>query len=537
MGVVSIDEKQIELQVGKTLFEVANEMKLPLPSSCRQQGKCKECLIEVKVGQGVLSEKKAAERHLSGDFRLACQATIIEDGNINCHTLKRGQIYIEESSSLAGNQYNQQPAVTKSGTNVLLDNQIIDTYQGKLLGLAIDIGTTTVVIKLVDLEKGTTLASSSFENPQRYAGSNVMSRIVYDSQFGKKELKRVLTLHLATAIKALTDTPELIYEVMIGGNTTMRDLFFGLDVASIGQTPYISVSENDLNNGSKQSTALSATGKKMKLPIHPKARVYGLPLIGSHVGADAVAMLMSIDFETTDEFIAIMDIGTNTEIVIGNQHKSYSASSPSGPAFEGGGITFGMPALPGAIEKVHLNGRTSMEHATIENKKAIGICGSGLIDLLGELLRTEQINVVGRLEDDLSEFYITKDIYLSENDINLLAQTKGANASALNILLKQSETNFDDIKTFYLAGGFGKHIDIEAAVRIGLLPDIPRERFVQIGNAAIEGLVRALLNKPKRDYYETFVQKISIINLEADPVFFDYFVNGCLFIPLENSVL
>ncbi len=537
MAIIEINKIKKRIKIGKTLFEMANELKLALPSSCQQQGKCKECLIEVKSGQQFISKKNKEERHLSDPFRLGCQAIITQDGDISCQTLKRGQIFIEEASSLSLNQYDIHPAVIRSGNNVLLDGQKIDTYQGQILGLAIDIGTTTVVIKLIDLERGKELTSSSFENPQRYAGSNVMSRIVYDTQLGKKELKRILTLHLTTAINALTKTPELIYEVMIGGNTTMRDLFFGLDVSSIGQTPYISVSEQHLKEKKVTTTALSSSGKKMRLPICPNARVYGLPLIGSHVGADTVATLLAIDFEQEDHLIAVMDIGTNTEIVLGNHKKSYSASSPSGPAFEGGGISCGMPALPGAIEKIKINDNGKIDYSTVKGKPAVGICGSGLIDILGELLRTEQINEVGRLEDDLSRFNITKDVFISENDINLLAQTKGANASALNLLLKKAKSDFSDIHTFYLAGGFGKHINIEAAIRIGLLPDIPRERFIQIGNAAVEGLVRALLSKPKRDLYESFVQQISIINLEADPDFFDHFVNGCLFIPLENSIL
>lgn len=536
MGILSIDKSKIKIQRGKTLFEMAMLMGTTLPSSCQQKGKCKECLLEVKSGQSLLSKKSTEEKHLSEKFRLACQATINTEGNINCQSLERGQIHIEEAASLAPGQYVLQPAVKKHKQHVLLDDQIIDKYKGKLLGLAIDIGTTTVVVKLVDLEVGNVLSTSSFENPQRYAGSNVMSRIVYDTQFGKKELKRVLTAHLSKAIHRLTDTPALIYEVMIGGNTTMRDLFFGLDVTSIGQTPYISVRESKMKTGKSNTTAISSTGKKMHLPICPKARVYGLPLIGSHVGADTVATLMAIDFKEEEEPIAIMDIGTNTEIVVGHKEASFSASSPSGPAFEGGGITFGMPALPGAIEKASLTKDGKINYSTVKNKKAIGICGSGLIAILGELLRTNQINEVGRLKNDEDQYYITDRIYLSENDINLLAQTKGANASALNILLRQSGMKFENIKTFYLAGGFGKHINIEAAIRIGLLPDIPRDKFVQIGNAAIEGLIHALLSKPKRDQYESFAKEISTVNLEADPDFFDYFVNGCLFIPLETSV-
>ena len=535
MSIIEIDKKRGRVQKGKTLFEMATTMDIALPSSCQQQGKCKECIVEIKGGHSSLSGRTPEEEHLSANFRLACQCRVIGEKDILCQTLERGQIFIEEDSSLSKKvSYELEPSVQKSGASVLLDGNAIDRYRGVLLGLAIDIGTTTVVLKLVDLERGTTLSTSSFENPQRYAGSNVMSRILYDTKHGKKELKRVLTAHLTKAIQTMTKHPQQIYEVVIGGNTTMRDLFFGLDVTSIGQTPYISKSEAELRAKETASTSLSMTGKKSQLPIHPKARVYGLPLIGSHVGADTVATLMAIDFEMEDNLIVIMDIGTNTEIVIGNRHRAVAASSPSGPAFEGGGITFGMPALPGAITDINIGKQGAVSFQTVNQAEAIGICGSGLIKVLSELLDKELINEVGRLDEE-SKYYITDELYISEHDINLLAQTKGANASALNILLKQLDINYGAIKKFYIAGGFGKHIDIEAGIRIGLFPDIPRERFVQIGNAAIEGLVRALLSKPKRDLYERFVQNIGLINLETDPDFFDYFVNGCLFTPLENT--
>jgi len=535
MALLKINNQEIDASSGMSIFQMAKEMDIAIPSSCHQQGKCKECLIEIKSGHEFLSPPSKAEAHLTENFRLACEARISGNGDISCQTMKRSQIIIEDQSAFSEKEFQLDPAVKNMDGFVFLDNHLIDRYHGSLLGLAIDIGTTTVVVKLVNLENGHLLATHSFENPQRYAGSNVMSRILYDTTYGKKELKRILTAHLAKAIHLLTDKTEQIYEVVVGGNTTMRDLFFGLDVKTIGQTPYTSISENQLKTKELNSTALVSNGRKMGLPIFPKARVYGLPLIGSHVGADTTATLLAIDFEHQTEPVIIMDIGTNTEIVIGHKDLAFSASSPSGPAFEGGGITFGMPALPGAIEKIKILEDGQVQFKTINNQPEVGICGSGLIDILGELIRTEQINSLGRLEDD-DRFMVSKEsnIYLSENDINLLAQTKGANAAALNILIKEMGLQFKDIQKFYIAGGFGRHLDIEASIKIGLLPDLPRERFVQIGNAAIDGCVQALRNKKRRNQYEQFVQKIKTINLESDPDFFDYFVNGCQFIPIET---
>jgi uncharacterized 2Fe-2S/4Fe-4S cluster protein (DUF4445 family) len=269
----------------------------------------------------------------------------------------------------------------------------------------------------------------------------------------------------------------------------------------------------------------------MQIPIHPKAKIYGLPIIGGHVGADTSACLLAIHLMEEDKVIAFMDIGTNTEIVIGNKHRAITASSPSGPAFEGGGIAFGMPALDGAIDSVKISDDGSIDIKTVNNKAPVGICGSGLIDILGELTRTKKINEVGRFIDDLEPLYLDKEnkVFINENDINLLSQTKAANVAALQILFKEYGLAFDEIDIFYLAGGFGEHIDIEAGIRIGLLPNIPREKFKKIGNATIEGLNIALLSKTKRAALENFVGNIRQINLETDPDFFDHFVEGCLF--------
>jgi len=397
--------------------------------------------------------------------------------------------------------------------------------------LAVDIGTTTVVVRLIDVEEGKIKASASFENPQRFAGSNVMSRIAYDTEIGKKELKRIFTKHLSETILSICKTPENIYEVVIGGNTTMRDIFFGLNVHSIGQKPYYSISEKEVLNGIRSTTILTETAKKMQLPIHPKAMVYGLPIIGGHVGADTSAGLLAIHLMEEDNLVAFMDIGTNTEIVIGNKNKAIAASSPSGPSFEGGGISCGMPALNGAIESVFIGDNDEIKVKTGGDEDPVGICGSGLMDILSELSRKELINELGRFEDDSDQFDLDKNnrVFINENDINLLAQTKAANVAALKILSKNYGIAFSDIKTFYLAGGFGEHIDLDACKRIGLLPNIPNEKFKKIGNATIEGLTIALLSKNKRKQLEEFVKNIEQINLESDPDFFDYFVDGCLF--------
>jgi len=316
------------------------------------------------------------------------------------------------------------------------------------------------------------------------------------------------------------------------------DLFFRLNVYSIGQNPYRSITEIEKSNGNRITTSLSESPKRLLLPIHPKARVYGLPIISGHVGADAAACMLAVNIANEDRLVAIMDIGTNTELILGNKHKILAASCPAGPAFEGGNITFGMPGLPGAIEKVRTNPDSSVSIKVIGETIPEGICGSGLIDLLSELLKNEMMNYLGRFNnnEDRAIVYSDKDsqIFISEKDINELAQAKGANVAGLHTVFNKYGIQFEDVDVFYLAGGFGRHLNIESAKRIGLIPNIDNSKIIQVGNAAIEGASIALLSKTKRTELESLVEKVTHCRLETDPSFFDYFVEGCQFSPVES---
>src|SRR6202034_4800575 len=202
-----------------------------------------------------------------------------------------------------------------------------------ILGLAMDLGTTTVVLRLVDLETGELIADTSFENPQRFGGSEVMSRIAYDTEHNGKLLMRTVAGYMAHAIEKFPVDPKTIYEMVVVGNSTMRDLFFRQSVYSIGQNPYQSITEIEMTEGKRATTSLVQTGLRSLLPIHPKARVYGAPIISGHVGADAAACMLAVDLAHEERMIAVMDIGTNTELVIGNRHRILAASCPAGPAF------------------------------------------------------------------------------------------------------------------------------------------------------------------------------------------------------------
>jgi uncharacterized 2Fe-2S/4Fe-4S cluster protein (DUF4445 family) len=459
--------------------------------------------------------------------------------------MRRGQMRIESHGQElpVRDAIPLDPAVTRDGDRILIDGVEVDRCGGPgvhpIHGLAMDLGTTTIVVRLLNLETGELVADTSFENPQRFGGAEVMSRIAYDTDHPGKLLMRTLAGYLSHAIEKFPVDPKTIYEMVVVGNSTMRDLFFRQNVYSIGQTPYRSITEIEMAEGKRTTTSLEQSGLRSLLPIHPRARVYGAPIISGHVGADAAACMLAVDLAHETRRIAIMDIGTNTELIVGNKDRILAASCPAGPAFEGGAITCGMPALEGAIEEVAIEDDGSFRPKVIGDGKPEGVCGSGLVDALSELLRTGQMNDKGRFEDDVHRITLwhgaeeDENVYLLESDVNELAQAKGANVAGLHVVFSTYGIDFDEIDVFYLAGGFGRHLKVEASKRIGLVPWIDSAKIVQAGNTAIEGATIALLSKTKRREMEELVKKVEHCRLETHPSFFDFFVEGCQFKPVE----
>lgn len=536
-----INHHQLVATPGRTIFAHAESCGVPVPTSCRKQGKCKECLVEVVEGMEFLSPKVKAEAPLRGNFRLSCCAEVLEaTGTVRCHTLRRGQMRVETTAMqlpVRHPEWQPDPAVTREGDRILMDGEEIDRREGPIHGLAMDLGTTTVVLRLLNLETGEIVADASFENPQRFGGSDVMARIQYDTEDGTFQLQRTLTAYLAKAIQDFPVDPASIYEMTVAGNSTMRDLFFKLDVHPIGQNPFQSITELEVASGKRSGTAVVEQARRLHLPLNPRARVYGLPIISGHVGADAAACMLAVNLAHEDRLVVIMDIGTNTELIVGNRHQILAASCPAGPAFEGGRIASGMPGLPGAIERVRLRPDGTFEFEVIGNGDPEGICGSGLVDLLGALLQGGLINPLGRMRNGRKEILLSEvggeHVIFSEADINELAQAKGAHAAGLQILFDTLGKRFTDVEVFYIAGGFGRYLDLDASRHIGLIPNLDRSRFVQVGNASVEGASLVLLSRSKRAELETMVRQVTHCRLETHPSFFDFFVDGCQFRPLE----
>ena len=262
------------VEAGSLLHEYAESFGIHVPTSCNRQGKCKECLVEITEGMECLSEPVAKEAHLrssavsgKNNFRLSCRTRIIaESGVIRCNTMHRGEMRIE-TKALQLPVHNQNikpdPTVTRDGNKILLDGIEIDQTDGPIHGLALDLGTTTIVLRLLNLETGEIIATTSFENPQRFGGSEVMSRIHYDTVNKGKLLQRTLAGYLTHAIEDFPVDPKSIYEMIIAGNSTMRDLFFRLSVYSIGQNPYRSITEIEKSNGKRITTSLYGNSQKI----------------------------------------------------------------------------------------------------------------------------------------------------------------------------------------------------------------------------------------------------------------------------------
>ena len=541
MGIeLHINSRRTTAAPGVSLFGAAGALGIKVPTSCNQNGKCRECLMEVSQGMELLSPKAPEESHLKENFRLSCRCKVNADaGMVRCHTMRRGEMRIERHAfelPTGKQKWKLDPAVTRDGERILLEGEEIARSTAPIHGLAMDLGTTTVVVRLLNLETGEVVADASFENPQRFGGSDVLARIHFDTHDKSRLLQRTLAGYLSHVIEEFPVDPRTIYELVVAGNSTMRDIFFWLNVHSIGQSPYRSITEIEMSEGRRATTSLSESAQKLLLPLCPQARVHGLPIISGHVGADAAACMLAVDMANEERTVAIMDIGTNTELIVGNKNKIFAASCPAGPAFEGGTIACGMPGLPGAIEKVKIGVNGAVETKVIGDVPAQGICGSGLVDLLGELLRTGCINRLGRFEHGEDRFMVAVDsdspVYFTESDINELAQAKGANVAGLQVVFHDYGISFDELDVFYLAGGFGRHLDIESAMRIGLIPNIDTAKIVQVGNAAIEGACIALLSLAKRRELEDLVKKVKHCRLETHENFFNFFVEGCQFGPM-----
>ncbi|MFP6773401.1 MAG: ASKHA domain-containing protein [Alphaproteobacteria bacterium] len=525
------------------LFDLADRAGLRLASSCGRYGDCHECIVTVTKGAEALAPRTEAEAFLAENYRLACQADVIDPSvEVTFEPLIRSPRILHSQLT---KDVPLVPAIERRGDDVIRDGEKIDRYRGHIYGLAIDLGTTTVAANLFDLETGTAIATAAFENPQRFGGSDIMHRISYDGGPHGGELNKVIINALNREIQVLSESfgfqRREIYEIVVAGNSTMRDLFFKGDVQPIGQRPYKSPIELAYMAGERDSTALVAQARKLGLRAHPKCLVHGLPLIASHVGGDAAASLLALDISPDDgDVTMLVDMGTNTEIVLAGRGRLMVASCPAGPAFEGGLVRHGMASYEGAIEAVRENG-DDYGYDTIGDGAPVGLCGSGLIDILAVLRRTGRMNEKGALAREKGqrnrEIVIAAEqgITISGQDISHLAQAKAASNAGQGILMSRFGVGVDDISRLYLAGGFASHVDLSNAVEIGLLAPVAPDRVIKAGNTSLQGVSEALLNTDRRQHLEQLVRRAEHVELESEENFFDIFVEACFFKPMSTS--
>lgn len=412
-------------------------------------------------------------------------------------------------------------------------------------GIAVDIGTTTVVVYLVDMSTGEILDIGSTYNSQMRYGDDVITRIVHATEGGGlDELRDAVVGDINTIVESLSERHNIqkceIITATISGNTTMAHLFWGLNPASIREEPYIPT----LNNFPywKAGTA--------RLSINPQSPVYTLPCVASYVGGDIVSGVLATKMHRNPEIALFMDIGTNGEIAIGNNEWLMTAACSMGPCFEGSGIRCGMRATGGAIEKVRINPDTlEPEIGVIGGQRPMGLCGSGMIDVISEMFIVGLIDQKGKIQkgkteriregEDGMEFVIyrdkelDKDIVITEVDIENIIRAKAALYAGIKTLLSEIGFSIDAIEKVYIAGGFGNYIDIDKALILGMLPDIPKERFFFMGNTSITGAYLCLLSQELKKEAEEIASKMTYIELSVSRSFMDEYMSA-MFLPHTN---
>lgn len=422
--------------------------------------------------------------------------------------------------------------------------------ENKLYGVAIDIGTTSVVVCLVDLYTKEIIDKASSGNAQIKYGADVIHRIVYSTKKnGLKELNEAIIedtinplLH-SIYTKNNVDKDNVV-SLVVAGNTTMTSLFLGVYTDFLRQEPFIPPF--------LKSPRL--IGKDVGLKINDSAYVFLAPSVASYVGGDITAGVLSAGIWSSEENVLFIDLGTNGEIVFGNQDYMMSCACSAGPAFEGGGISCGMRASNGAIEKVKIDKETLKPTlTTIGDVSPIGICGSGIIDLICQMLLTGIIDRRGKIHRDIDneriifneyeigeyvlafkeEYNLDHDITINEVDIDNFIKAKGAIYSGASVLIESLGMDFSVIDKVYIAGGIGNNLDIENSILIGLLPDIEREKFIYIGNSSLVGSYLALISKDAKKKLQEIGSEITYVELSVYPTYMDEFISAC-FLPHTN---
>lgn len=605
-------EKEVQIPPGSSLFTAAIAADIALESNCGGKGTCGKCRMKILSGSRekptVTENDHFSGEELASGWALACQCLAQEDMIVEVHTQKdalgrKASLHAQSPAALLNPSVNKVflkiapptatdqtadferllrylpgleiranwkvltylPRVLRNAdyqfTAVLAGNHLVaiepgDTC-GHQFGLALDIGTTTIAGSLLDLISGKTIAASAVTNPQNIFGADVISRINYASE-GPENLKQLqekvmgaINCLIAELIAEDNLLHSEIYAAVIVGNTTMSHLFLGIDPSFLAPAPFVPVF----------AQSLDVRAEQLGMKIHPAGRVAVLPNIAGYVGSDTVGVMLATQIDRRKGLCLIVDLGTNGEIVLAHEGRVLTCSTAAGPAFEGAHIRQGMRAAEGAIESVHIGAGVKLE--VIGNVSPRGICGSGLIDAVAEMLRAGILDPDGlfrpsdsntanldpllreriRRSKNGCEFVlaphafsgINGDIVISQADIQELVLAKAAIYAGIQVLLKEMGVTERAITEILLAGAFGNYIKKESALAIGLLPRIALNKIHSVGNAANEGAKLALLSQKEQARALSLARRAEHVELSNRPDFTEEFLNALSFPALEPS--
>ena len=600
--------KSVEVDRGTTILEAAIKGGMGIRSECGGFGICGKCKVQVKDTSSVskitsIERKFISSEELRKGLRLACQTQIL--GNCTVYVpqesrvagrkmlvvgleqkvplkpvVKKIHLLIPKPSlkdiradcertvetllkvlKARGTGHEQDymvnhellknfPNILREAgwdvTLVLREGEILDVEkgntEGKNYGLAIDIGTSKIVIYLTNVEDGNVVGINSLENPQLLFGEDIMTRLTFAMRSSENFLllRKVLIDGINAAIEEIVSKSNVdlkeIYEAVVVGNTAMHHIFLGIETKYLALSPYVPA-VRDL---------MSFRAKEVGLKISKSGYIVTLPVIGGFVGADGVADILATGLHKSDEISMLLDIGTNTEVFLGNKDGILACSAASGPAFEGGHIKFGMKAVAGAIERVSIEPETfKVTYKTVEGEKPVGICGSAVIDVVAGLLRSGLVDVHGRIREvkgtsrvrrvgNEVEFVVAwkqetgigEDITVTQRDIREIQLAKAAIYTAQAVLMRKKGIRPEDIKNIFIAGAFGSEISVRNAIFIGLLPEVKEERVKFVGNTAITGAKMALISKDVRRESKDILGLVNYVELSLDPSFQEEFINA-----------
>lgn len=553
MPTVHFTKQNISLTVAEeaNLLDAARRAGITIDAPCDGSGTCGKCRVKLRA-ESSQSWKEADHKFISQAARedgsvLACQTSVHGDVEVEIEDAASGDLKI-----LSGGRALEvaiEPYVRKrfdpsaTATTVEIGSSRFfeagDTA-GKVYGLAVDIGTTTLVVSLVDLRSGGEVAVASSLNPQANYGQDVLSRIKLASKpEGLEKLHRELIQELNRKIAEITAesgiSAEYIYEAVFSGNTTMLHLAAGVNPASLGKYPYVPA----LRGGDHLEA------KQIGLAISRHALVYLAPIMSAYVGGDISCGMLATRLAEQSGVVLFVDIGTNGEMVLIANGRLIATSTAAGPALEGMNITCGMRASRGAVEMVALTDE-GMEIKTIGKSAPVGLCGSGLLDVVGELAAQGGVDKSGRFQtngstrakawwkqwesiDGKAVFRIAGPVYLSQKDVRQVQLAKAAIRSGIELLLKANQLTANDVGRVLIAGSFGFHLRTASLINLGLLSPEFGDRVEFVGNTSKTGAQALLLNAQLRETMQECVRQVEVVELANDPAFQKVFVRALSF--------